>query len=58
MFQIASVQTQIMSTFSQNMDKIENYDVKNMGVFFLYGTFSPVTCYTMEHFISFEPADT
>ena len=30
----------------------------NMVVFFLYGTFSPVTCNTMEHYISFEPEDT
>ena len=33
--QIASVQTQIMGTFSTNMDRVENKDVMNMGVFLL-----------------------
>ena len=56
--QIASVQAQIMGTFSPNMDRVENKDIMNTGVFCLYGTFSQVTCNTMEHFISFEPADT
>ena len=31
--QIASVQAQITSAFSQNMDRDENYDVMNTGVF-------------------------
>ena len=56
--QIASVQVQIMGTFSPTRDRVENKDVMNTGVFCLYGTFSQVTCNTMEHFISFEPADT
>ena len=34
-FQIASVQAQIMGTFSPNMDRVENKDVMNMGVFLL-----------------------
>ena len=46
--QIESVQVQIMGTFSPNMDRVENKDVMNMGVFCLYGTFSQVTCNTME----------
>ena len=33
--QIASVQAQIMGTFSQNMDRVENKDVMNTGVFLL-----------------------
>ena len=33
--QIASVQEQIMGTFSPNMDRVENMDVMNMGVFML-----------------------
>ena len=33
--QIASVQAQIMGTFSPNMDRVENKDVMNMGVFLL-----------------------
>ena len=33
--QIASVQAQIMGTFSQNMDRVENKDVMNMGVVLL-----------------------
>ena len=56
--QIASVQAQMMGTFSPNMDRVENKDVMNMCVFCLHGTFLQVTCNTMEHFISFEPADT
>ena len=31
--QIASVQAQIMGKFPQNMDRVENKDVMNMGVF-------------------------
>ena len=31
--QIASVQAQIMGTFSPNMDRVENKDVMNTGVF-------------------------
>ena len=34
-FQIASVQVQIMGTFSPNIDGVENKDVMNMGVFLL-----------------------
>ena len=33
--QIASVQAQIMGTFSPNMDRVENKDVMNTGVFLL-----------------------
>ena len=58
MLQIASVQAQITGAFSQNLDRVENKDVMNMGVFCLYVTFSEVTGNTMEQFISFKPADT
>ena len=33
--QIASVQAQIMGTFSPNMDRVENEDIMKMGVFLL-----------------------
>ena len=33
--QIASVQAQIIGTFSPNMDGVENKDIMNMGVFLL-----------------------
>ena len=33
--QIASVQAQIIGTFSPNMDRVENKDVMNTGVFLL-----------------------
>ena len=33
--QIASVQAQIMGTFFPNMDRVENKDVMNTGVFLL-----------------------
>ena len=33
--QIASVQAQIVGTFSPNMDRVENKDVMNTGVFML-----------------------
>ena len=56
--QIASLRVQIMGTFSPNMNRVENKDVINTGVFCLYGTLLQVTCNTMEHFISFKPADT
>ena len=35
MLQIASVQVQIMGTFSPTMDRVENKDVMNTGVFLL-----------------------
>ena len=34
--QIASVQAQIMGTFSPNMDRVENKDVMNTGGFLLF----------------------
>ena len=33
--QIVSVQAHIMGTFSPNMDRVENKDVMNRGVFLL-----------------------
>ena len=57
MLKTASVQAQNTGAFFQNMDRVENKDLMNMGVFCPYGTLSTVTCNTMEHFISFEPAD-